>query len=357
MTLENEVATATATDAASSVETVETPAPAATETDSTDWESRADAELKDIFQKNNPERSPDGRFAAKDAPAEQIQDQAQAKPPEQQVAAIEPPQSWSAEMKAVFPSLPPAAQEFIAKRESEALTKISQQGQELSQLQPIRSVVEQNWDVFERNGVSPDEGIGRLLSAERLLEQDAPSAIAQIAQAYGVDLAMFAPPANQSEAALRHHIAQLEARLNETSSRIYEREAREAETHTKTVLTEIERFAADKSDWQELETDVLAEITGIRANIEAGLSQPMSPNDILAKAYERAQRNNPTVWAKKQEAERKAAEAKKVEEAQKRAESAKRSNTLNISTPSVSGKASQSWDDDLRASYRKANSK
>lgn len=358
MTLENEGATAAPVATDSPAPAAE--APAAAETSTEEAGDAFDSDLRAVWQKNNPERDGTGKFVPRETPAQETTgtpDQAQTPPPEQAQPAIEPPVSWSAEMKAVFPSLPPAAQEFIAKRESEAQAKITQQGQELSQLNPIRAVIEQNLDVFERNGVSPDDGLGRLLRAERLLEQNAPAAIAEIAAAYGVDLAMFAPAANQSEAALRNHIAQLEARLNDTSARIQQREAREAETQHSTVLGEIEKFAKDKTDWAELENDVLTEITGLRAAIDGGLIQPMSHSDMLSKAYERAQRNNPTVWARIQEEQRKAEEAKRVEEAQKRADAAKRNKVVNITTQSATGKSAGSMDDTLRDTWRQANSR
>lgn len=352
MDMENEGTSVPATDTALPAEA---PAPEAQE--APDWDTAVDSDLKAIFQKHNPERDDSGKFAAKDAPETQTQDQAPEKVTEQAPPAIQPPNSWSSEVKNEWATVPPKLQEYIARRETETHEKITQQGQALSQLQPLRSVVEQYADIFERSGLAPEDGLSRLLNAERLLEQNPTAAIAQIAQAYGVDLAMYAPPANQSEAALRNHIAMLESRQIELNNRLQQREAREAETQQKTVLSEIERFASDKSDWAELENDILVEITGIRANIANGLLNDMTPNEILAKAYERAQRNNPEVWQRKQDEERKAAEAKKVEEARKRAEDAKRSNVVNINSPSVSGRTIRTMDDDLVAAYRKANAK
>lgn len=352
MTLENEGATAPATDTAQPVETPATPEAQ----EAPDWDTAVDSDLKAIFQKHNPERDESGKFAAKDVPQE-TQDQPTEKAAEQVTPAIQPPNSWSSDVKNEWATVPPKLQEYISKREAEVHEKITQQGQELSQYQPIRSVLDTHAEIFQQNGLSYEQGLDRLLSAERLLIENPAYAIEQIAQAYGVDLSRYAPPANQSEAALRSHIASLEQRLNETSNRIQQREAQEAQAQQKTVLSEIERFAADKSDWSELENDILTEITGIRAAIDAGLKEAMSSQQILQLAYDRAQRNNPAVWQKKQEEERKAAEAKKVEEARKRAEEAKRSNVVNINSPSVSGKTINSMDDDLVAAYRKANSK
>ena len=198
-----------------------------------------------------------------------------------------------------------------------------------------------------------------MLNAERRLAQDPYSAIAEIAQAYGVNLGAYGT--NQQpgavEHALRQQILSLEQRLNETSSRIQQREAHEALTQERTVASEIEKFATGKSDWAELENDILAEIIGIRANIDSGVLPDMSPQDMLAKAYDRAQRNNPQVWEKKQAEVRKAEDEKRVAEAQKRAEEAKRSKVVNINTQAASGKSISTMDDDLRVAFRKAQSR
>jgi len=324
------------------------------------WEEAADAEMSAIFRKNNPERAEDGKFASREPKDEtSLPDQAQTEKVEQPVAAINAPVSWSAEMKAVFPTLPPAAQEFIAKRESEAQAKISQQGQELSQYEPVKTVLEQHRDIFEKNGIGFDDGLARMLNAERMLEQNPVAAIKMLANAYGVDLGAFngqQQPQNNAEFALHQRIAQLESQLNDTSSRIQQREAREAETQQKTAQSIIEKFSQDKPDWADLENDVLMELTGINAAIESGLMQALSPDQKIQKAYDRAQRNNPEAWAKKQEADRKAEEAKKLTEAQKRAEEAKRSKVVNISSSPASGRTVSSMDDTLRDTFRKAQS-
>lgn len=358
MTIENETVTAVAdTPAQPETNAAETPATEETR----DWGDAFDSDLKAIYAKNNPERDEAGKFTAAETPQpeQEIQDQPQTEVKEPEVPAIQPPVSWSAEAKEVWAALPPAAQEYVAKREREAHEQISRQGQELSQLQPLRQTVEQNADVFQRNNVSPDQGIALLLNAERRLAQDPYAAIAEIAQSYGVDLGAYS--ANQQpgtvEHALRQQIISLEQRLNETSSRIEQREALEAQTQQKTVMSEIEKFATGKSDWAELEEDILAELIGMGANIDAGILPDMSAQDRLAKAYERAQRNNPQVWEKKQAEIRKAEDEKRVAEAQKRAEDAKRSKVVNINSQAASGKSISTMDDDLRVAFRKAQSR
>jgi ribosome-associated translation inhibitor RaiA len=338
----------------------ETP-PVTTEKEPVSWDDSVDADLGAIYRKNNPERDANGQYASlipDEGKDKEITDQAPVEGGEQQRAAIPVPQSWSADVKDVWQTLPPKAQEFLAKRESEMHGKITQQGQELSQFEPIRQVVEQHMDVFERNGVSIDDGIGRLLNAERLLESNPAAAIAQIAQAYGVDLSQFGgKPSNGSDpnAALHQRIAHLESQLNETSTRIQQREQAEAQTQQQSTLTLIEKFASEKSDWADLENDVLTEITGLKAAVAQKLIPAMTAEETLAKAYERAQRNNPAVWAKKLEADKKADDEKRVAEAKKRAEDAKRSNVINVKSSPAEGRVITTIDDTLKQVYRKHN--
>lgn len=324
------------------------------------WEDKADADLKSIFAKHNPARDDAGRFQGKAAPeAEVLPDQPPAAIKETVAPSIPVPQSWSADVKDKWSTLPPDVQTYIAKRESEAHEAITRQGSELKAYEPVKQVIERNKDVFERAGVTADDGINRLLAAERLLEQNPVAAITQLAKAYGVDLAaQFGGQANTDSAqtALHQRIAFLENQLNDTSNRISERERMEAQTQQQSVQSLIETFAKDKSDWADLENDILAEITGIRAAINEGLFPNLTPDQMLAKAYERAQRNNPVAFAKRQEAERKAEEEKRLAEAKKRAEDASRVNRTNVRSTPANGRTISTIDDDLKATYRKLNS-
>lgn len=325
------------------------------------WEEAADAEMSAIFRKNNPERAEDGKFASREPKDESsLPDQAQTKPEDQPVAVTPAPTSWSTEAKELWPTLSPAAQEIILKREKEASETITRQGQDLSQYEPIKAVIDQHRDIFTKNAISVDDGLARMLNAERLLDRDPYAAIPMIAQAYGVDLNRLVTgqqqPQDSATSALHQRIAQLESQLNDTSSRIQQREALEAQTQLQSTQTLIEKFSQDKPDWADLENDVHEAIIGIKAAIEQGVRPAMPPDQILSTAYERAQRNNPEAWAKKQEADRKAEEAKKLAEAQKRADEAKRSKVVNISSSPASGKQVSSMDDTLRETFRKAQS-
>jgi len=81
------------------------------------------------------ERGDDGRFKAKDtaqdtAPETPDQPETQ-KAAEPQPEAIEPPSSWSAEVKAKWATLPPDVQRYVLDRESQTHKAITEKGSAL----------------------------------------------------------------------------------------------------------------------------------------------------------------------------------------------------------------------------------
>lgn len=315
--------------------------------------SAIDADLQAIWDKHNPPRGTDGKFASRTAvegdtssPATSIEGQ----PPETGAAepetpAIPAPHSWPADMKAKWDTLPPDAREYIAKRESEAHSAISRMGQQVKALEPVVDVLEQNRSVFERNGLNYQDGINALIRAQVALETNPVAAIQQLAQAYGVDLGVFggnADPsgASQHVAALQAQVTNLQRQLQETSSRVMSREQQEMLAQQQALEAQVSDFLKDKPDFDALEHEIVALIPAIR-----GRNPGMSAKDILAQAYEQAQWLNPEARARKQEAERKAQEAKASEEAKRKAMEAKRIGQTNVRSPApVSGKARTSDD-------------
>ncbi len=341
--LENEGAAAPADDT-SHVETTSDAAPQAT-TEQAAADASIDDTLRAIYEKNNPQRGSDGRFA------KSVQDQSPTEGAEKQAqdaSAIPVPQSWSADVKAKWDTLPSDVKAYVAKREQEAHEYISRQGQQIKAYEPAISVLEQGRQTFDKYGMQPEEGVAQLLRANEYLERDAPSAIRDLARAYGVDLRTLAglQPGNGASPdtnALLNRIAQLEGHLNETSNRVSHREQQEQQRAVATVETQIADFAKDKPDFQELESDIEREIFVIKQ-----ASPDLPPSKILETAYDRARWANPTSRQKAIEAETKAAEAKRLEEAKKRSTDAKRVSPLNVRASHANASAPRSIDDDLR---------
>lgn len=379
MSDENAVATAT-TDTPALSEAVSAPAPEAKEDvvteidagESGNDDAELDSQLSAIFRKTHPDRDESGRFRSSKPAQEAGQTETEVSPDQsltEEVKTVEepsipPPSAWSTEAKAKWSTLSPDVQAVIAKREKEASDAITRQGSELSAYKPIKQVVEQFKDVFERYGVTPDDGIGRLLEANRRLETDPYAAIAELANAYGVDLGYYSQQAKQQGslppevAQLHRQIADQQRQIQEMSNWLANRDRQETETRTQSANALLEKFSADKADeWAELENDIHAELLALNAQVEAGLIEPLSSEQKLERAYKRALQLNPDVQKRKQEAQRKAEQERQVEEAKKRADAAHRAKAVNIASQPVAAKQIRSMDDDLRDTYRRAQSR
>ena len=364
MDLENAGAPAPVADAALPPPVVDAPSPAPVETK----ETSIDDTLLAAYRNSTRERDNNGRFkgnGATEQPATDTtvsQDQPPVAATETATPSIQAPQSWSAEVKDKWATLPPDLQAFIAKRESESHSAITRQGEQIAQYEPLGRVIDQYRGSFERDGVTPSEGIHRLLEADQRINQDPRGGIKWLCDAFGIDPHELTDgqsygDASPETAALLQKITGLEQQVHQLSTRDQSRAASEQQAQLTATMSEIDAFAKDKPDWSELENDVFSEVLGIKATIEARITAPMSPNQILQKAYERAQRNNPAVWAKKQEAERKAEETKRIEEAKKRADQARAASQLNVRGQTANGTAAGSMDDTLKSAYRSAHSR
>lgn len=348
--LENEGA-----DSAPVEDVAASPEPAAEPTEATETTDEAapsiDDELRAIYAKNNRERGPDGRFAAKDS--DQSPTDGDGKP--QEPAAIPVPVSWSAEVKEKWASLPSDVQALVAKREQEASAKISQQGQQLKSYEPFNQVLEQARATFGRYGIDEGTGFAQLLQANEYLERDARSAIRDLAKAYGVEDVLSngrAAPQNAIEASLRAELAEVRRHLQETSNRVTGRERAEQMREAASLETQIAAFAKDKTDFAELEDEIEQEIIVLKQR-----SPDLPATELLAKAYERAKWANPDARAKALEAEEKAKEAKRLEEAKKRSHDAKRIAPLGVKSSTANSSAPRSMEDTMREVYRRAASR
>ena len=344
----------------------EAPAPAPEV--ATDAPSAEDT-MREVYQRLNPPRDPNtGKFTSRNGaepatePAPEIPDQAQTETVEQAVPAIDMPKSWSADRAAIWEAMSPEAREVIAQREQDAHKQISQQGQQIAQFEPVTRILEQYAGLFQRTGVNVETGLANLLNAAERMDSNPRAAIQYFADTYGVDLREMAglqpgEGATPETAQLLNHIRQLEARLDENSQRIDRDESLRQQAELKSVQEKIDAFSKDKPDWADLEKDVMTEIVGLKASIASGLIPQKAPEDILALAYERAQKNNPDAWAKKVERDRKEAEKKRIEEAQKTAKDVRKSAPLKVKPSVANAPANQSMEDTMRAAFRSAQAR
>lgn len=336
------------------------PAQTAVETPTSPMESITRS-MEAAYDKINPPREATGQFKPKEPeiPAEgavsdaapEIKDQnpaeTAAEPPK--VAAIDPPLSWSAEKKALWPSLSPDAQAYIAQREGEAHKRISELGQQVKAFEPFQRVYEPLRQAAARSGATPDQALERLLAANDYLERDAAGAIKWLAEAYGVNLSgsQSATPEGGEESgevrALKAEISSLKRMVGETANKVTARERSEAEKTRAALDSIVNDFSKDKADLPEIENDFVAHITAIRQ------AEPDLPHEkVLEKAYEAARWANPNTRAKmlaeqdKQRAEKAEAERKK------KAEEAKKAGSLNVKGTAASPAKKGNWEQTLR---------
>jgi hypothetical protein len=341
---------------------------AAPETPTEAVETSLDDDLSAAYDAavGEPLRGPDGKFVSREPNTEAVEPDAEApaeaKTDDQTVPdaekvepatpAIDPPTSWSREMREKWTGLPPEAQQYIAQRESEAHSQISRLGQQVKAFEPVARSLEQYRPTFERNGMDYAQGIEALLAAQAMLDANPRAAIHEIARTYGVDLGaeptqLEGMPTREA-LAMQAKIAELERQIAETRTDVVSNKAREAEQRQAALQSEVEAFAKANPFFNEVEADIAELIPVIRAR-EPGLSE----RQILQRAYDKAIRINDATFAKI-EAERKAKEA---EAAKHKAAEAKKVSSLNVRTTTAARPAARTLDDDLSASFDRIHSR
>lgn len=348
-------------------------------------ESALDDKLRKVFREAKREREDDGKFASKDkktvpnadevaaqksAPAKDAKEPAQKaetkdqkpdkaaepdaakleKPAEK--PAIKRPTSWSADKDALWETLSPEAREHVAKREQEAHKAISQLGETVKRMEPIGRLLEQHRDTFQSKGLSYDQGLSQLLSAQRALDQNPAAALKQIADAYGVDLSRLAQGQGQQAdpqvSALQQQVSTLTRQLSEFQSRAEHQARAEAQTKLGAIEQVIERFAADKPDFESLASDIEALLPALRQR------NPTVPfEQIIQDAYEQARWSNPASRQRLLDEKAKSEEKARVEAAKKAAEDAKAASAINVGGAQAPSGEQGDLDDMLRGIVRR----
>jgi len=118
-------------------------------------------------------------------------------------APVGPPVSWSADAKATWPSLSPAIQAAVLKRETEVSDGFRQKSEEAKSYTPVREILEGQKDRFSRLGVDAPTALRQLFTFQDQFERDPASLIRHIANTARIDLRQLAqtPTASASPAA------------------------------------------------------------------------------------------------------------------------------------------------------------
>jgi hypothetical protein len=341
-----------------------TAAPEAVATETQNAEGSIDDSLRAIWDKRNPARDDGGKFASRNpsepalegGPPDTTEGQAsEAAPVEQAAPAIDAPISWPKEMKEKWATLPPDAQEFLAKRDSESHSAISRMGQQVKAFEPISQVIEQHRDVFARHQLQPDQGIAKLIQAQRYLDENPVAAIAWLAKERGVDLSVFANASGQPASStpevetLRAQISSLQRELQETSGYVRSRAQQEQQAQLTSLTSLVDDFLKDKPG---LDDAALNEFS-VLIDAEKRLTPSASPKDWLASAFETFQGRTPERRKMLFEQQRKVDDAKREDDARKKAADAKKAGNINVKSSPGSSASNKSLDDTLNEIARK----
>jgi colicin import membrane protein len=317
--------------------------------------------MAEAYDKVNPPRDQQQRFAAKDKPEEEVKaveetpaeettetegQTQEAAPSEPEKPAITYPTSLPAELREKLDQAAPELRDWVAKREAESHKRITELGQAAKASEPIRQIADRYKASFK--GMNAPEAFEKLAAANAFLEQDPVAGIQWLADAYGVQLPSLGKPSegegNPEVAQLRQTISQLQRQMAETSNKVTSREQAEQQASEKSIGKLVEDFAKDKPYWGELEQDVLQQIHAIQAT-DANLA----PEKILDRAYDRATKLNESVQAKIAADKKAEADKKAKAEAAKKAADAKKSASVNVkSGQGASPKPSGSWEQTMR---------
>ena len=318
-----------------------------------------DAELSKAYDEITQPRDESGKFASdnpQETPAEANTEGTPSNEAPEPAAqpTIEAPISMPSALKEEWAKVPPAAQEWIAKRETESHRQITHLGQQLKAYEPLGKLVESNRDVFQnsRRNVAPEAAISQLLEAQRQLDRDPVASIAHIAKVYGVDLSMFAgqdgQQGNQSPqvASLLSQNQHLEAKISQLEQLVMTREQREAQAMETRLLSTVESFLKENPMDDELQAEVTHHIQVLNYS-----NPELSEVDKLKTAYERAKWSNPKFREQIIAKDNAAKAAKQAETAQKKAAEAKRAASINVKSAPGNAKVTKTEDEILAEEY------
>lgn len=299
-------------------------------------------------------RSPDGKFKAaeqapKDTPLEGAAPEgakAEAPGDPAQQDSVKYPQSWKAEMKAEFITLPPKVQDYILQREKESVSSFGKTKSELDRVRNEYSEIDQVIEPFRERlalaGERPAQAIQRLVAAQLYIERNPPEAIAWLARSYGVDLGQLTQSPQQQ--APNDPVVQ---RLQNVEGFIQSQQQAIQEQVQGAVLSEIDKFAQTAEFFEDVKAEMPALVQLVKSQ-----NPQMSHQEVLKTAYDRAVWGNPhtrTLVTQKTQAE---ATAKANAERARLAKEAERKGFSVTGNPS--GMPAAQEDDSIRGTLQAA---
>jgi hypothetical protein len=283
-------------------ETTAAPEATVTERPKETFEQTMDRVAREVTE---GKRGPDGKFqsrvVAPGAPETPELPGAPPPPaPEPAQQAIEAPQSLPDDVKKVWTELPPAHQQWLAKREGEIHKKITADGERLKALSAFEEVLKPLDGRLRQVNAPAHEYVRRLAAADQLLATNGVEGLRQIAQMYGIDVrSLLQQPTAQPNQAI-----DIDSKVQEGVQKALQ------ELRVSEKASEIDKFRtslpeAERADFDRLESAM------------TGLAM-VNPKQAIADLYKSARRADPELYAKDQAAAKEEADKKAAEEAKKR---------------------------------------
>ncbi len=160
-----------------------------------------------------------------------------------------PPPGWASEAKALYPSLPPAIQAAVVKRESEVNAGFAQYAQAKQELERVIAPRRQH---YAADGISDVQAIDNIWQWFEALKNSPQQAMPALAQMFGYDLSTVSPGAPQSSSQVDPEVAALKAevaQLRGESRKVY---SSVEEFHTAQRRAELDAFAQGKPHFEKV---------------------------------------------------------------------------------------------------------
>lgn len=285
-------------------------------------------------------RGPDGKFVAKtDAP---ITDRVEPTAPA--VPATEPsgaPASWSAEEKALWPTLTPAAQAAITRREKAALDGFSQKSAELKRYEALEGVIGPRRMALSAQYGDEAKAVQTLFALSDYAAQDPIGFLRYYAQQRGVDLASLVgtPSAQQEQVSADPTVAALQQKLAGFEQYIQQQQTQQTQALQAEVTTTMSKFQADPKN---------KHFEAVRYKMGALIQNGLAKD--IQDAYDQAVFADPTTRALVLQEQRAGEDAKAAEARAKQVADAKRIAETNVATTGALGASptkQKSWEDTL----------
>jgi hypothetical protein len=221
----------------------------------------------------------------------------------------EAPQTFSDAGKEAWANLHPELRAHLADTDRQHQQALSTLGEPLLPLN----------EVAQQHGISWQDGLEKMVSAQRFLDRDPMGAMLWLAQSHGINLDELADraagmqPQNgaqpQSNPQLTSALAPLAQQVNQLQSRIEQRDNEARAARRDASIREVNQFASQNPHFSKVETEVFALIPAVRHRMPNATSQ-----EVLKEAYSRAIYAHPEVRATVIAEERRAEEARRTEE-------------------------------------------